>query len=65
VLVGHTPFWFATGLFVLAFILLFEWQPGEDRSARGRKLAFATGIAVLAAVVIPYMFETLFLVRLP
>jgi putative tricarboxylic transport membrane protein len=65
VLVGHTPFWFATGLFVLAFVLVFEWQPDEDWPARSRKLAFAAGIAVLAAVIIPYMFETLFLVRLP
>lgn len=65
VLVGHTPFWFATGLFVIAFIVLFEWRANEDRSARLRKLAFAAGIAVLSAVIIPYMFETLFLVRLP
>jgi putative tricarboxylic transport membrane protein len=65
VLVGHTPFWFATGLFVLAFILAFEWQPNEDWTARRRKLAYAAGIAVLAAVIVPYMFETLFLVRLP
>jgi hypothetical protein len=63
--VGHTPFWFATGLFVLAFIIAFEWQANEARAARLRKLAFAAGIAVLAAVIIPYMFETLFLVRLP
>jgi hypothetical protein len=50
---------------VLAFIIAFEWQANEARAARLRKLAFAAGIAVLAAVIIPYMFETLFLVRLP
>jgi len=65
VLVGHTPFWFATLLYVFTFIVVFEWEKGEARPARRRKLAFATGIAVLSASVIPYVFETLFLVRLP
>jgi putative tricarboxylic transport membrane protein len=65
VLVGHTPFWFATGLYVFAFIVIFEWQAGEAQPARLRKLAFAGGIAALTAVVVPFVFETLFLVRLP
>jgi putative tricarboxylic transport membrane protein len=65
VLVGHIPFWLATGIFVLTFIIVFEWQASDERAARMRKLAFAGGIAVLAATIIPYTFETLFLVRLP
>jgi hypothetical protein len=65
VLVGHIPFWIATGIFVLTFIIVFEWQANDERSARLRKLAFAGGIAALAATIIPYTFETLFLVRLP
>jgi hypothetical protein len=65
VLVGHIPFWLATGIFVLTFIIVFEWQANDARAARLRKLAFAGGIAVLAAIIVPYTFETLFLVRLP
>ena len=65
VLVGHIPFWLATGLFVFTFIVVFEWQANDEQAARVRKLAFATGIAVLAATIIPYTFHNLFLVRLP
>lgn len=65
VLVGHVPFWLATGAYVFAFIVIFEWQVNEEQSARLRNLAFAGGIAVLSAIIIPYVFETLFLVRLP
>ena len=65
VLIGHIPFWLATGLFVFTFIVVFEWQANDERAARTRKLAFAVGIAVLAATIIPYAFQNLFLVRLP
>jgi putative tricarboxylic transport membrane protein len=65
VLVGHIPFWLATGLFVFTFIVVFEWQANDEQAARTRKLAFAVGIAVLAAAIIPYTFQNLFLVRLP
>jgi putative tricarboxylic transport membrane protein len=65
VLVGHIPFWLATGLFVFTFIVVFEWQANDEPAARTRKLAFAVGIAVLAATIIPYAFQNLFLVRLP
>jgi putative tricarboxylic transport membrane protein len=65
VLVGHIPFWLATGTFVLTFIVVFEWQANDEPPVRMRKLAFAGGIAVLAATIIPYAFQNLFLVRLP
>ena len=65
VMVGHMSFWIATGLFVFTFIVAFEWNANDEQPARLRKLAFAGGIAVLAATIIPYTFETLFLVRLP
>ncbi|RAI42145.1 tripartite tricarboxylate transporter TctB family protein [Rhodoplanes roseus] len=64
-LVGHTPFWFATGLFVFTFIVSFEWEWDEAWASRARKLGIAAAIGFLAAVAIPYLFETLFLVRLP
>ncbi|MDQ2082207.1 tripartite tricarboxylate transporter TctB family protein [Xanthobacteraceae bacterium Astr-EGSB] len=65
VLVGHIPFWLATGIFVLIFIIVFEWQANDEQPVRMRKLAFAGGIALLAATIIPYAFQNLFLVRLP
>jgi putative tricarboxylic transport membrane protein len=65
VLVGRTPFWFATFVFVFAFVAAFEWQKADPTPARLRKIGMAAVIAVFAAFVIPYTFETLFLVRLP
>lgn len=65
VLVGHTPFWLATALFVFTFVAVFEWDRADLAPVRFRKLAIAAAIAFLAAAVIPFMFETLFLVRLP
>jgi hypothetical protein len=64
-LVGRIPFWLATGLFVFTFITVFEWRPRDDRWARTRRLGAAVAIAVVAALVIPYAFDQLFLVRLP
>lgn len=63
--VGRIPFWLASWLFVFAFVAAFEWTPGEAASARWRKLAIAAAIATATAIVVPYVFETLFLVRLP
>ncbi len=65
VLIGHMPFWLATLIYVFVFIIAFEWQTGEASSVRLRKFAIAGTIAALSAIVIPYVFETLFLVRLP
>jgi Tripartite tricarboxylate transporter TctB family len=64
-LVGRIPFWLATGLFVFAFVAIFEWQRRDDGRVRTRRLAAAAAIAVVAALVIPYAFDRLFLVRLP
>jgi hypothetical protein len=63
--VGRIPFWLASWLFVFAFIAAFEWAPGEVMPARGRKLAVAAAVATATAILVPYVFETLFLVRLP
>lgn len=64
-LVGRAPFWLATGLFVFAFIAVFEWRRGDDIRPRARKLTVAGVLAVAAMLAIPYLFERLFLVRLP
>jgi len=64
-LVGHTPFWLATLLFVFGFIVAFEWKAGDSSRSRRKKLAFAAVIAAATAALVPFLFETLFLVRLP
>jgi len=57
-LVGRVPFWLATFLFVTAFIALFE-HPHRRRMA----LAPLYGAATSAAVT--WLFQSVFLVRLP
>jgi putative tricarboxylic transport membrane protein len=61
-LVGRTPFWLATALFVTSFIVVFEWTDDGNRMAR---LAWALAIGIAAGVGISYVFSELFLVRLP
>jgi hypothetical protein len=64
-LVGRLPFWLATGLFVFAFVTVFEWRQDDTPAARARKLAIAAVLAAAAAFFVPLLFERLFLVRLP
>ncbi len=63
--VGRIPFWLASWLFVFAFIAAFEWDSGDAMPARARKLVIAAAVATATALIVPYVFETLFLVRLP
>ena len=64
-MVGRLPFWFATGLFVFAFTVLFEWQEGVAWRERLRPLATAAAVAAGTALAVTLVFEKLFLVRLP
>jgi putative tricarboxylic transport membrane protein len=65
VAVSRMPFWLATFLFVFAAVALLEWQRyGGGRSAWMR-LAVAVVIAGGTAWGVVYVFETIFLVRLP
>jgi hypothetical protein len=57
-LVGRLPFWLATFVFVTAFIAIFEYP------AR-RRMALAPVYAALTSLVVTYVFESVFLVRLP
>lgn len=57
-LVGRVPFWMATFLFVTAFIAVFEY-PSRTRMALAALYGAATSLAAT------YLFETVFLVRLP
>lgn len=64
--IGHgLPFQLVAAAFVLAFIAVFSWSRwrAEARLARGLGTAFI--IAVGAALAIGWLFESVFLVRLP
>jgi hypothetical protein len=64
-LVGRLPFWLATFLFVTGFVVLFEWPLATSRSVRMRRLAFALGFGALISAVVTFVFQEIFLVRLP
>jgi hypothetical protein len=57
-LVGRVPFWLATFLFVTAFIAIFEYP-------ERRRMAFAPVYGAATSLAVTYLFETVFLVRLP
>jgi hypothetical protein len=64
-LIGRIPFWLATFVFVLAFIVLFEYLLPADATRRTRALITAVIQAALVAAVVTFVFQEIFLVRLP
>lgn len=64
-MVGHLPYWLATGLFVFVFIVVFEWRLRGPGWARLRMVGVALVLAVAVSGVVSLVFEKLFLVRLP
>jgi putative tricarboxylic transport membrane protein len=65
VLVGWLPFWAAAMAFIFAFILVFETWLADEPANLLITLAWAAGIAVIGGGGIYYVFERIFLVRLP
>lgn len=61
VLIGRLPFWLATAAFVAAFVALYA--PSEQRPARRLAVALLTG--ALTSAVVTWVFQSIFLVRLP
>ena len=57
-LIGRVPFWLATFVFVTAFIAIFE-HPER------RRTAFAPVYGAATSLIVTWMFESVFLVRLP
>jgi hypothetical protein len=57
-LVGRAPFWLATFLFITAFIALFEYP---DR----RRMALAPLYGAATSAAVTWLFQSVFLVRLP
>ena len=64
-LIGRIPYELATGLFIFAFIVLFEWQPGLSPRKSAKMLAVAALLAIVTTGLVSWAFERLFLVTLP
>lgn len=60
-LLGRLPFFWATGLFVFAFVVAFAFE----RARPWRTLGGAAAMALFSAVSVTLLFERLFLVQLP
>nr|WP_314256104.1 tripartite tricarboxylate transporter TctB family protein [uncultured Devosia sp.] len=64
-LMGRVPFWLASGLFIFAFIMLFETVMADTPKPLVPALLWAMGIAAVGGGGTYYVFERIFLVRLP
>lgn len=60
-LIGRVPFWLATAVFVAVFVAIFA--PPEQAPARRLMVALLAG--VLTSAVVTFVFQQIFLVRLP
>ena len=65
VLVGWLPFWAAAMLFIFAFIMVFETWLADAPSNPLTSAIWGVAIAVIGGGSIYYVFERIFLVRLP
>ncbi len=65
-LVGRgLPFWFSTALFVSAFVFVFQYRERKAKDATVRGIVVALACGVLTALIVTFVFEQLFYVRLP
>jgi putative tricarboxylic transport membrane protein len=59
------PFWLATFLFVTTFIFLFNWQTVTSQGRVKKVLVSAISMGIGTSFLVSYVFQELFLVRLP
>jgi hypothetical protein len=65
-LVGRgAPFGLVAGVYLFAHITLLQWRERRAAGQALRGLLVAAAVALGGALVVPLIFETLFLVRLP
>jgi Tripartite tricarboxylate transporter TctB family len=66
-LVGHggIPFWLATFLFVTTTMLVFDWTRRREAGQTVRGVLFAVATGAGTAFVVSFVFQEVFLVRLP
>lgn len=63
---GHgLPFQVEAAIFILVFTAVFRWREWQAGGRIGRGLVQTAAIAIVAAVAIGWLFESVFLVRLP
>lgn len=62
---GNLPYVLATGLYVLAFVIIFEYRRDQPMQTQWKILLFALLLAVLTAGAVAVVFRYLFLVNLP
>ena len=65
VFLGRIPFYLATGLFVFAFVMIFEYQFKESFARQRKKVLIALIMAILVSGSVTAVFRYLFLVNLP
>jgi hypothetical protein len=58
------PFWLATGGFVTAFVVLFEWNAVAP-NRRWLMVLLAALLGTVIAIAVTLVFQELFLVTLP
>jgi len=66
-MVGHggIPFWLATFTFVFVFLMVFDWPQRRAKGEGGKGILLALIYGGGTAFVVSYLFEYVFLVRLP
>lgn len=65
ILIGNTPYWLATGIFIFLFVVAFEWRRGMA-VREFRRMGLVAGIlAIIITAAVALAFERLFLVTLP
>jgi Tripartite tricarboxylate transporter TctB family len=64
-LLGRMPFWLASGIFVAAFTIIFEWQANQRWALRVRQALTAVLLGLVTGLSVTLVFEKLFYVRLP
>jgi hypothetical protein len=64
-MMGNTPYWLATFLFVSAFTAIFEWNAQATSGRKARGIAAAAILGAATSAIVSVTFEYGFLVTLP
>lgn len=63
---GHgPPFWLAAAIFLFLAVLLFEWPERRAAGTVARGVVRALLVAAIGGILVTFVFQELFLVRLP
>jgi hypothetical protein len=62
---GGVPFWLATFVFVTVSVLAFDWTRRREAGQRVHGVLLAVAVGAGTAFLVSYVFQEVFLVRLP